>query len=49
MVCYGDYADPVKCTPAIVTTYTASDLCGSPANTTGWSDPGQILIANMTG
>ena len=48
MVCYGDLVEPVKCIPATVSTYSASDLCGSPANSTGWSDPGQIVTATMT-
>ena len=49
MVCYGDLATPVQCIPASVSTYTAADLCDSPANSTGWSDPGQIVTATMTG
>ncbi|KAL6772256.1 hypothetical protein ACKKBG_A29540 [Auxenochlorella protothecoides x Auxenochlorella symbiontica] len=28
--------------PANVTTYTAADLCGAPANSTGWKAPGTI-------
>ena len=49
MVCYGDLITPAKCIPGTVSTFTASDLCDSPANSTGWSDPGQIVTATMTG
>ena len=49
MVCYGDLLILVKCVPANVSTYTAADLCYSPANSTGWSDPGQIVTVTMTG
>lgn len=47
VVCYGDRVSAVNCIEANVSTYSASDLCGSPANSTGWSDPGQILSATM--
>ena len=49
IACYGDLVTPVQCVSASVSTYTASDLCDSPANSTGWSDPGQIVTATMTG
>ena len=49
VACYGDLNEAVKCVAATVSTYAASDLCGSPANSTGWSDPGQIVTATMTG
>jgi hypothetical protein len=30
--------------PANATTYTAKELCGSPANAFGWREPGIILV-----
>ena len=48
VVCYGDRVTAVNCIKANVSTYSASDLCGSPGNSTGWSDPGQIISATMT-
>lgn len=30
-------------------TYTAADMCGQPANASGWRDPGYIHTATMTG
>lgn len=35
--------------PANVTTYTAADLCGAPANSTGWKAPGMINSGVMAG
>ncbi|KAK9800257.1 hypothetical protein WJX73_008466 [Symbiochloris irregularis] len=32
-----------------VSTYTRADVCGPPANTTGWIDPGTMNMATMTG
>ena len=29
-------------------TYNASDLCGEPATTLGWREPGWIIAANIT-
>ena len=49
VVCYGNLMTHEKCIPATVSTFAASDLCDSPANSTGWSDPGQIVTATMTG
>lgn len=34
--------------PAMTTTYSRDDLCGAPATTAGWLDPGQINTGSMT-
>lgn len=34
---------------ANTTTYTRADMCGAPANTTGWRDPGLIHSALLQG
>lgn len=34
-----------KTTSAVSATYTSDDLCGAPANSTGWRDPGLIHTA----
>ena len=48
-VCYGEYASSLGCVEAAVSTYTQDDMCGPPAKTIGWCDPGQIITATMTG
>ena len=35
--------------PGDSSTYTAADLCGAPANTSGWMDPGWLHGAVMAG
>ena len=34
--------------PSSTSTYTAEDLCNTPANSTGWASPGVIHTAIMT-
>lgn len=34
---------------AVTDTYTAQDMCGPPATTVGYVDPGLIHIVNLTG
>lgn len=42
----GKYTNTIAAT---TTTYTRADMCGAPANTTGWRDPGLIHSALMQG
>ena len=35
--------------PATTHTYTAADLCGSPANSTGYVPPGSLHVATLDG
>ena len=35
--------------PSNVTSYTRAEMCGPPANATGWSDPGLLHKALLTG
>lgn len=50
VVQYSYAADDAQRTqvPATTTTYKASDLCGPPASTFGWVDPGHLHTAAMT-
>lgn len=42
----GDYTFSADAT---ITTYTREEMCGAPANGTGWFDPGKFHYAVMTG
>lgn len=50
MVRYGTSAKALtESATASSTTYSAADLCGPPATSFGWADPGQLHAALMTG
>lgn len=49
VVMYGTSANALTSTvQALTKTYTASDFCGEPANTTGFVDPGMLHYATLS-
>ena len=49
VVMYGESASAMTSTVQEMTkTYTASDMCGEPANTTGYIDPGMLHYATLS-